>query len=196
MKDIQTRRFLPDTWEMLTDWAREVTDRVNAPWQTTQLEDACVTAPKIAALPGTSIYSPSGQSIATGPTPSAVQFTETNYEQGGAEAPVFDKSLNRLVVKRAGRYLVHARAGFLPLVGVAAGANINVTITKNGATAAAGILTVVLGGHALVHVVDTIVLDVDDAIALLVGQNTGNAQSLYNVVGYWPTLAATFVGGL
>jgi hypothetical protein len=194
---IRYRKFPAASWSMasamLTDFARDVVDRLNALIATDQIEDEAVTPAKLADVPAGSMYKTAAQSIANN-TLSVVQCDALEYTTGEIEAE--NLSLWRFVIQRDGIYRIGGALGFTPAVGVAANSVLVASICVNGAEVASAIAGAVLGTAVVMHVTKQTKLVAGQYVDLRAYQNTGNAQSTFTNANTRPHLSIEYVGGL
>lgn len=189
-KIVQHRVFRDGMWALLTDFARDVVDRINALVTTDDLADASVTPAKVARVPAMD----RSRSVATQSIPgtgvmTALTMDTTAYVEGGVDAP--NESTNGIRIVRDGRYLVTGVVRLDP----AAGGLLEMQIQVNGVALRAVIRTLVAASPCEVSIAWPLNLVKNDDVVLNVSQSTGASIATYTVQQAQPALSVTYLGG-
>lgn len=183
-------------WDQLTDFAKDVTTYINQQRVTADIANGAVTSDKLAAVPFLSLMRDAALSIPSGgASPMLIPMTLMERE-AGTQAPGFDVTNGRAVIRREGLYrvcgLIHCAPTAAP-----AGSHIACAIQVDGAQAFIASAAAVLNASITVQASKTLQLSVSQTIELRCYQDTGVAQALTTAsADRTPRLQIEYVGGL
>lgn len=201
MKALQTRKFPASSWSlasaMVTDFARDVIERLNARLGTDGLEDEAVTPDKLAVVPAASLSRSTAQNIANA-TDTQIVLDALDYLTGSeSDVPVTNTASGSIMVRRRGRYAVTVSMGIETTVD-AAGNQTNTTVFRNGFLTGERIIDVrarSASGWTYYTASRTLVLDVADVLTLGVYQVNGGALNTTTNAAARPRLQLEYMGG-
>jgi hypothetical protein len=196
MSDLRYRVFrasmpIATLWSEVTDFARDVVERLNELVTTDRVADEAITPSKLAAVPVVSVRRTTAQSIPSGAL-TAIVFDTIDFNVG--DSFEVDSANSRIVVTREGIYDASVRASFTPSVGVAANSVLVSSVCVNGSEVSSGALLAVLNGNVVVTARATLHLRESDRVDIRVFQSTGNAQSTHTPNNINPQLQISYVG--
>lgn len=199
IKALREYRFKRDDWPQLTEFAGDVTRRLNALWTTEQIADLAITPDKLSQVPAIALYQAAAQSIANG-VGAVIQLSDIEHVAGGVDAPEANidpvQAKHHVFVRRDGLYRISGAVGMQPAVGVAAGSILVVTLDHNGAGFESTFVPIALNVFTRIVATRTRKLLAGDTVRLSVFQNTGNAQNTLAVVDTRAMFCVEYVGGL
>jgi hypothetical protein len=185
---------LTRAWDQLTDFAKDVTTYINQQRVTADIANAAVTSDKLAAVPFLSLMRDASLSIPSGGASATLIPMTLMEREAGMQAPAFDVTNGRAVIRREGLYRVSGSIHCAPAV-APGGSHIECIVQVDGAQAFIASAAAV-NAPITVQASKTLQLSVSQTIELRCYQTTGVGLALSTGADRRPRLQIEYVGGL
>ena len=182
-------------WDQLTDFAKDVTTYINQQRVTADIANGAVTSDKLAAVPFLSLMRDAALSIPSGGASATLIPMTLMEREAGTQAPGFDVTNGRAVIRRDGLYRVSGLIHCAPTA-APAGSHIECIVQVDGAQATIASAAAVLNTPITVQASKTLQLSVSQAIEIRCYQTTGVGLALSTGADRRPRLQIEYVGGL
>ena len=192
---VQFQQFVDGAWGSLTQWARDVTQRLNARIDTGDLAASAVTADKLAPMPSIGVRTLTSQSVPTA-TVQNILFDAIDWSSSAPDVPLFDVVSRTVIIRRDGIYDLTARIGS-SLSGVFGGmGRWAAIIVVNGSNICQPSLPASTGIAVTAIAMTTMPLVVGDRVQVAAFQTTGVAQPTLVSGSDHPELIVSYRGSL
>lgn len=186
---------LTRAWDQLTDFAKDVTTYINQQRVTADIANAAVTSDKLASVPFLSLMRDAALSIPSGGASATLIPMTLMEREAGMQAPAFDVTNGRAVIRREGLYRVSGSIHCAPAAAPATSI-VECIVHVYGAQAFIGSAAAALNTSVTVYACKTVRLLMGQVVELRCYQDTGAVLALFTSADRRPRLQIEYVGGL